>query len=86
MTNLSDGSGLAVTVAGYVTPSGRDIQGQGITPDRLLDEPEPLNPGGEGDRWLTDAARVLEAIIDRQNSDTPSSAETEIEQEASSTA
>tara|TARA_B100001093_G_scaffold256196_2_gene245006 strand:+ start:2888 stop:4195 length:1308 start_codon:yes stop_codon:yes gene_type:complete len=86
LTNLSDGSGLAVTVAGYVTPSGRDIQGQGITPDRLLDEPEPLNPGGEGDRWLTDAARVLEAIIDRQNSDTPSSAETEIEQEASSTA
>ena len=34
-------------------PSGRDIQGQGITPDRLLDQPEPLNPGGEGDRWLT---------------------------------
>ena len=71
LTNLSDGSGLAVTVAGYVTPSGRDIQGAGITPDRLLDQPEPLNPGGEGDRWLTDAARVLEAIIDRQTSDTP---------------
>jgi carboxyl-terminal processing protease len=71
LTNLSDGSGLAVTVAGYVTPSGRDIQGQGITPDRLLDQPEPLNPGGEGDRWLTDAERVLEAIIDRQTSEAP---------------
>jgi carboxyl-terminal processing protease len=58
-------------VAGYVTPSGRDIQGQGITPDRLLDQPEPLNPGGEGDRWLTDAERVLEAIIDRQTSEAP---------------
>ena len=69
LTNLSDGSGLAVTVAGYVTPSGRDIQGQGITPDRLLDQPEPLNPGGEGDRWLTDAARVLEAIIDRKTAE-----------------
>ena len=58
-------------MAGYVTPSGRDIQGQGITPDRLLDQPEPLNPGGEGDRWLTDAERVLEAIIDRQTSEAP---------------
>ena len=63
LTNLSDGSGLAVTVAGYVTPSGRDIQGEGITPDRILDGPEPLNPGGEGDRWLSDAELVLQSII-----------------------
>ena len=69
LTNLSDGSGLAVTVAGYVTPSGRDIQGQGIQPDRILDQPEPLNPGGEGDRWLNDAERVLQALIEQ---DTPS--------------
>ena len=66
LTNLSDGSGLAVTVAGYVTPSGRDIQGQGITPDKLLDGPEPLNPGGEGDRWLSDAERMLQSLIDQQ--------------------
>lgn len=66
LTNLSDGSGLAVTVAGYVTPSGRDIQGQGITPDRTLDGPEPLNPGGEGDRWLTDAERMLQSLIDQK--------------------
>ena len=65
LTNLSDGSGLAVTVAGYVTPSGRDIQGQGIQPDRILDQPEPLNPGGEGDRWLNDAERVLQALIEQ---------------------
>ena len=32
LTNLSDGSGLAVTVAGYVTPSGRDIQGKASLP------------------------------------------------------
>jgi carboxyl-terminal processing protease len=68
LTNLSDGSGLAVTVAGYVTPSGRDIQGEGITPDRILDEPEPLNPGGEGDRWLTDAELVLQSMIDQEAS------------------
>ena len=67
LTNLSDGSGLAVTVAGYVTPSGRDIQGQGIQPDRVLDQPEPLNPGGEGDRWLNDAERVLQALIEQEN-------------------
>ena len=65
LTNLSDGSGLAVTVAGYLTPSGRDIQGQGIEPDRLLDQPEPLNPGGDADRWLTDAERLMESMLDR---------------------
>ena len=50
-----DGSGLAVTVARYVTPSGRDIQNLGIEPDQPLPAPEPLEPGGSGDRWL-DAA------------------------------
>ena len=69
LTNLSDGSGLAVTVAGYLTPSGRDIQGQGIEPDRLLDQPEPLNPGGDGDRWLIDAQQMMEARLDQ--SETP---------------
>jgi len=44
LIGLGDGSGLAVTVARYVTPSGRDIQNLGIAPDRLLAEPEPLNP------------------------------------------
>lgn len=33
---LSDGSGLAVTVAKYETPKHRDIHKQGITPDRLV--------------------------------------------------
>ena len=70
LTNLSDGSGLAITVAGYVTPSGRDIQGQGLEPDRLLDQPEPLNPGGEGDRWLLDAERFMESLLDRRTAST----------------
>ena len=59
LINLGDGSGLAVTVARYVTPSGRDIQDQGIAPDRLLPEPEPLNPGGADDHWLELAAEQL---------------------------
>ncbi len=73
-------------MAGYVTPSGRDIQGQGITPDRLLDQPEPLNPGGEGDRWLTDAERVLEAIIDRQTAESPPTADAINPEEMAATA
>ena len=64
LTNLSDGSGLAVTVAGYLTPNGRDIQGQGLEPDRTLVQPEPLNPGGDGDSWLIDAQRVLEPLLE----------------------
>jgi carboxyl-terminal processing protease len=34
--DLSDGSGLAVTVAKYETPSGRDINKQGIQPDVVV--------------------------------------------------
>ena len=69
LTNLSDGSGLAVTVAGYVTPSGRDIQGEGIAPDRGLSDPEPLNPGGEGDRWLSEAEQWMEALLEQPADD-----------------
>ena len=56
---LGDGSGLAVTVARYVTPSGRDIQHQGINPDQPLSGAEPLNPGGDDDNWLEQAQRLL---------------------------
>lgn len=34
---LGDGSGLAVTVAKYLTPSGRDINHEGIAPDVVVD-------------------------------------------------
>jgi carboxyl-terminal processing protease len=56
-----DGSGLAVTVARYVTPSGRDIQNLGIEPDRTLSSAEPLNPGGRDDGWLEQALEALSA-------------------------
>ncbi|MGB1416711.1 MAG: carboxyl-terminal processing protease CtpZ [Synechococcus sp.] len=67
LTNLSDGSGLAVTVAGYVTPSGRDIQGEGIAPDQVLETPEPLNPGSEGDLWLSSAENWMESHLAMDN-------------------
>ncbi len=38
--DLSDGSGLAVTVAKYQTPSHRDINKSGITPDIVVDAQE----------------------------------------------
>jgi len=59
LISLGDSSGLAVTVARYVTPSGRAIQGEGLVPDVELVQPEPLNPGGESDAWLEQAQRLL---------------------------
>jgi carboxyl-terminal processing protease len=38
---LGDGSGLAVTVAKYLTPSGRDINHAGIPPDVVLNLTDP---------------------------------------------
>lgn len=59
LLSLGDSSGLAVTVARYLTPSGRDIQNQGIEPDHPLAPPEPLNPGGDDDTWLDQASDLL---------------------------
>ena len=59
-----DGSGLAVTVARYLTPSGRDIQNLGIEPNQRLADPEPLNPGGDGDTWLKVAVHQLAEQIE----------------------
>ena len=64
LTNLSDGSGLAVTVAGYVTPSGQNIQGEGIQPERVIDGPEPLNPGSEGDLWVAEAMNTMRSLLE----------------------
>ena len=64
LTNLSDGSGLAITVAKYITPSGNTIQGKGIIPEKILDTPEPPNPGGDSDRWLTEAENFMESQLE----------------------
>jgi carboxyl-terminal processing protease len=37
---LSDGSGLRLTTAKYFTPKGREIQGKGIAPDVVVEEPK----------------------------------------------
>ena len=59
LLSLGDGSGLAVSVARYRTPLGREIQSMGLTPDHPLPQPEPLTPGGNNDTWLVEAQRLL---------------------------
>ena len=64
---LGDGSGLAVTVARYVTPSGRDIQNSGIAPDQELTAgPGLLDVGQDDDPWLSAAANHLASLQQRQ--------------------
>ena len=38
----------------------------GIDPDRLLEMPEPLNPGSDEDRWLLDAELIMQATLDKE--------------------
>jgi carboxyl-terminal processing protease len=57
--NLSDGSGLAVTVAKYETPDHRDINRLGITPDRVV----PLKSISP-DQWATEADTQYQAAIE----------------------
>ncbi len=58
---LSDGSGLAVTVARYLTPSDHDIQDSGITPDQVLAATTETMPEEEAmDPWLDRAMLALQ--------------------------
>lgn len=57
--DLSDGSGLAVTVAHYETPDHHDINQLGITPDRLVNTP-PLTR----ETLATEADPQFQAALD----------------------
>lgn len=57
--SLSDGSGLAVTIAKYETPDHRDINRQGIAPD-LLVHLEPITR----DQIATEADRQYQAAVE----------------------
>ncbi|RUR84900.1 carboxyl-terminal processing protease CtpC [Chlorogloeopsis fritschii PCC 9212] len=51
---LGDGSGLAVTIAKYHTPSGKDINKHGINPDIIVD----LNDKQRQDLWLNERDKI----------------------------
>jgi len=78
---LSDGSGLAVTVAHYYTPDGTDISSRGITPDvnvSLTDqqrrelETNPAIRGTSDDRQFVEAVEALEPdVLARRQSAMP---------------
>jgi len=78
---LSDGSGLAVTVAHYYTPDGTDISSRGITPDvnvTLTDEQRralDINPalrGTEADIQFVSAVEAIQPdVIARRENTTP---------------
>jgi carboxyl-terminal processing protease len=53
--DLGDGSGLKLTVARYLTPSGRTIQGKGIAPDRVVE----AGAADQGDAQLAAAKEIL---------------------------
>ncbi|MBI2589509.1 S41 family peptidase [Candidatus Berkelbacteria bacterium] len=48
--NLSDGSSLRLTVAKWLTPTSRAINGEGITPDAVVDELEDTETDEQLDR------------------------------------
>ena len=64
LKSLGEDSGIAITVASYLTPKGNNIQGKGITPDKLLDLPEALEYGNSEDKWLKNAEIFLNSLLD----------------------
>lgn len=55
---LPDGSGLKLTIARFLTPRGREVDGIGILPDSVVTTP-PETIGTELDRQLQEAIRIL---------------------------
>jgi carboxyl-terminal processing protease len=59
---LPDGSGLHVTVAEWLLPSGTNIHGNGLEPDVEVEyEYDEKNP--EADNQLDKALEVLKGVI-----------------------
>ncbi len=68
--SLGDGTAVKVTVSSYFTPNGRNIHGEGITPDVLIELPQEeeayengyLKP--EYDTQLNEAIKYIQGEID----------------------
>lgn len=66
--SLSDGSGLAVTVAKYETPNHHDINKIGIQPDRPVSLPTPLTYVGMGTDQDLQYQTALDSLWALENS------------------
>ena len=66
LKSLGEDSGIAITVASYLTPKGNNIQGQGMTPDKLLDLPDASEYGGSDDKWVRNAELYLESLLEKE--------------------
>jgi carboxyl-terminal processing protease len=66
LKSLGEDSGIAITVASYLTPKGNNIQGQGMTPDKLLDLPDAKEYGGSDDKWVKNAELFIDSFLDNE--------------------
>ena len=66
LKSLGEESGIAITVASYLTPKGNNIQGQGITPDKILDLPEASEYGSAEDKWVKNAEIFLDSMLEKE--------------------
>jgi carboxyl-terminal processing protease len=66
LKSLGEDSGIAITVASYLTPKGNNIQGQGITPDNLLELPDASEYGSSDDKWVRNAELFLESLLEKE--------------------
>ncbi len=66
LKSLGDESGIAITVASYLTPKGNNIQGQGMTPDKILDLPDAIEYGSADDKWVRNAELFLESLLEKE--------------------
>ncbi len=67
LKSLGEESGLAITVASYLTPKGNNIQGKGITPEKLLDIPDAIEYGNAEDKWVRNAEIFLESLLEEND-------------------
>jgi len=65
LKSLSEDSGIAITVASYLTPNGNNIQGRGIIPDKILDFSEAKDLGSSDDKWVKDSEIYLNSLLDK---------------------
>ena len=66
LKSLGEDSGIAITVASYLTPKGNNIQGQGMTPDKLLDLPDASDYGSTDDKWVRNAELFLGSLLEKE--------------------